>query len=100
MVKHVILWKLKDEYSNVEKNEIKKNIKTALEELNGKIPGLIDIKVYTGGLSSSTADLMLDAAFEDEAALKAYSVHPKHVAAADAFVRPYIALRSCLDFEA
>ena len=56
------------------------------------------MKVRIDGLSSSTADLMLDTTFEDEAALKAYAVHPKHIAAADSFVRPYTALRSCLDF--
>ena len=99
MVKHIILWKLKDEYSCEAKLEIKQNIKKALEGLKGEIPGLIDVKVQIDGLSSSTADLMLDAAFENEAALKAYAVHPKHVAAANTFVRPYTAVRSCLDFE-
>ena len=43
MVKHVILWKLKDEYSN--DSSIKEGIKTGLEGLKGQIPGLIDIKV-------------------------------------------------------
>lgn len=98
MVKHMILWKLKDEYSSKEKLVIKQNIKKSLEGLRGEIPGLIDVKVRIDGLSSSTADLMLDTTFEDEAALKAYAVHPKHIAAADSFVRPYTALRSCLDF--
>ena len=98
MVKHIILWKLKDEYSSKEKLVIKQNIKKSLEGLKGEIPGLIDVKVRIDGLSSSTADLMLDTTFEDEAALKAYAVHPKHIAASDSFVRPYTALRSCLDF--
>lgn len=99
MVKHIILWTLKDEYSADEKKEIKKNIKTALEALGGKIPGLLEIKVDIDGLSSSTADLMLDSSFESEEALKGYSVNPIHVKAADTFVRPFTANRSCLDFE-
>ena len=37
--------------------------------------------------------------FESEDALKAYAVHPEHVAVADGKVRPYTANRSCLDFE-
>ena len=41
---------------------------------------------------------MLDCTFTDEAALKAYSVHPAHVAVADSKVRPYTKVRSCLDF--
>lgn len=99
MVKHVIIWNLKDEYSDKEKSEIKRNIKTALEGLNGKVPGLVDICVYTDGLASSTADLMLDTVFESAEALKGYSVHPSHVHVADTFVRPYTAVRSCFDFE-
>lgn len=99
MVKHIIIWTLKDEYSSEEKAKIKLGIKNGLEGLMGKIPGLIDIKVNIDGLSSSNADLMLDSSFENEEALKGYAVHPEHVAVADNLVRPYTAQRSCLDFE-
>lgn len=99
MVKHVILWTLKDELSASEKEDIKKGIKEGLEGLAGKIPGMIDIKVNINGLASSTVDLMLDSTFESEEALKGYSIHPEHVAVADSKVRPYTKLRSCLDFE-
>ncbi len=100
MVKHIILWTLKNEYSDSEKKEIKANIKNGLEGLKGKIDGLLEIKVYTEGLSSSNADLMLDSSFESEEALKGYAVHPEHVNVADTFVRPFTATRSCLDFNA
>ena len=99
MVKHVIVWTLKDEYSAEEKESIKKGIKEGLESLKGKIPGLVDIKVNINGLESSNADLMLDSTFETEEALKGYSVHPEHVAVANGKVRPYTAVRSCLDYE-
>ena len=99
MVKHVILWTLKEEYSQEQKAEIKAGIKAGLEGLKGQIPGLLEIKVYTEGLASSNADLMLDSSFEDEASLKGYAVHPAHVAVADGKVRPYTASRVCLDFE-
>lgn len=99
MVRHVILWTLKDSYSAEEKAQIKAGIKEGLEGLAGQIEGLVDIKVYTEGLPSSNADLMLDSVFEDEAALKGYATHPKHVAVADGRVRPYTATRTCLDFE-
>lgn len=99
MVKHITLWNLKDEFSPEEKAEIKKGIKEGLEGLSGKIPGLTEIKVITEGLSSSTADLMLDSSFESAEALKGYSTHPLHVEVADAKVRPFTKQRSCLDFE-
>lgn len=100
MVKHIILWTLKPEFSEEEKINIRKGIKESLEALKGKIPGLVDIKVNaTSLLPSSNADVMLDSTFENEEALKGYAKHPDHVAAADSKVRPYTAIRSCLDFE-
>ncbi|MEY8391677.1 Dabb family protein [Lachnospiraceae bacterium] len=99
MVKHIILWKLKDGYSKEQMKHIKLEIKENLEGLKGKIPGLIDIKVITEGLAGSNADLMLDASFDNEEALKLYAVHPAHVTVADGKVRPYTAERNCMDFE-
>lgn len=99
MVKHVILWQLKDELDANQKIEVKKNIKTGLESLLGKIEGLTEIKVYIKGLDSSNADLMLYSVFENEAALTGYAVHPEHVLVADTKVRPFTKTRLCLDFE-
>lgn len=95
MVKHIILWKLKPE-NNTE--EVKCGIKEGLEALLGVIDGLVEIKVQTESLPSSNADVMLYSVFENEADLKAYAVHPKHVAVADTKIRPFTADRSCLDF--
>lgn len=100
MVKHIILWTLNPELSADEKNEIKAGIKAGLEGLVGKVPGLIDVKVNIDGrLDSSNADVMLDSTLESPEALKAYAMHPDHVAVANTKVRPYTAQRSCLDFE-
>ena len=99
MVKHIILWTLK-EMDEAQKEAVKAGIKEGLEGLKGKIPGLVDINVITDGrLPSSTADLMLDSTFETEEALKGYSKHPEHVAVADSKVRPFTASRACLDFQ-
>ena len=98
MVRHVILWKLKEEYSAEQITKIKKEIKEGLEGLKGQIPGLAEIKVNTDPLASSNCDLMLDSLFEDEAALKNYSGHPAHVAVADGKVRPFTASRVCMDY--
>lgn len=99
MVRHIILWKLK-ELPTEEKENVKQAIKEGLEGLKGQIPGLLDIKVHTGGLETSNADVMLESSFTDFAALKGYSVHPKHVEVANTRVRPYTEVRMCLDFEA
>lgn len=99
MVKHVILWTLKDEYQGADAQKVKEGIKEGLEGLKGQIPGLVDIKVNINGLPSSNADAMLDSTFESAEALKAYSTHPAHVAVADSKVRPFTKSRSCLDYE-
>ena len=99
MVKHIFLWTLKDSLSEEEKIQIKKSIKEGLESLKGVVPGLTDIKVQIDGrLASSNADLMLDCTLESEEALKGYAVHPAHVAIANSRVRPFTAIRSCLDY--
>lgn len=99
MVKHIILWQLKDGLSQQEKQQIKKDIKNGLEGLQGKIPGLLEIHVHTDGFSTSNADVMLDSSFEDEDALKGYAAHPEHVKVADSRVRPYTKVRMCMDFQ-
>lgn len=98
MVKHVILWKLKDDVAD--KAAVKMGIKSGLEGLKGVVPGLVEIVVRTEGLASSNADVMLDSTFESEAALKGYAVHPSHVAVANEKVRPFTQTRLCLDYEA
>ena len=100
MVKHIILWTLNPELTEKEKAAVKAGIKEGLEGLVGQVPGLIDVKVHIGGrLPSSNADVMLDSTLESAEALKAYAVHPAHVAVANGKVRPYTVQRACLDFE-
>ena len=96
MVKHVILWKLKDDVAD--KASVKAGIKAGLEGLKGVVPGLVEIVVRTEGLASSNADVMLDSTFESEAALKGYATHPAHVAVANGKVRPFTQTRLCLDY--
>ena len=99
MVKHIILWKLKSELSAEEKNAAKAEAKRRLEALNGKIDGLLSLKVEIEGLASSNADMMLDSEVTTAESLDGYQVHPLHVEAAG-FVRSVVETRLCLDFNA
>ena len=99
MLKHVILWTLKSELSEAEKQSARENTKAQLEALAGKIEGLVSIKVHIDGLSTSNVDMMLDSVFTDKEALARYAAHPLHVAAADNYIRPYYSERRCFDFE-
>ncbi|MBQ3118802.1 MAG: Dabb family protein [Clostridia bacterium] len=96
MVKHMIIWSLKDD---IDKESVKAEIKKQLEGLVGKIDGLLDMKIITNGLPSSKGDLLMDSTFESNDALKAYAVHSLHVAVADGIVRPNTASRAAYDYE-
>lgn len=98
MVRHVILWQLKEELSAEEKRTVCENMKRELEALVGTVPGLCALTVHIDSLATSNADAMLESELTDAAALAAYAVHPAHVAAADGFVRPFVKTRLCLDF--
>lgn len=99
MVRHVILWKLKESLSEEEKKKVAEGIKENLEALVGKVPGLVSLDIVTQALASSNADVMLDSLLENEEALKDYQKHPEHVKAADTYVRPYTEVRMCIDYE-
>lgn len=72
MVKHIVLYTLKD---GVEKDAAVKMIASHLEPLVGKIPGLLHLEVrraYNG------MDYALYSEFESREALTAYATHPLH----------------------
>ncbi len=96
MVKHIILWNLKEEFNT---SEIKTEMKAALEGLVGVVPGLLTMQIEISPLPSSNVDVMLYSELEDEAALKGYAVHPAHVNVADTKVRPFTKTRTVIDFE-
>lgn len=72
MVKHIVLYTLKD---GVDKKEAVKLIASVLEPLVGKIPGLLHLEIrpaYQG------LDYALYSEFESRQALADYAVHPLH----------------------
>ena len=97
MVKHMIVWKFKEDLEN--KDARAREIKTALEGLVGKIEGLVEMHILTEGLPSSSGDLMMDSSFESAEALALYQKHPLHVEIADGLVRPSMASRLSFDYE-
>ena len=85
MVKHMIIWKLKEE---IDQPAVKAAIKEALEGLLGKIDGLLEMKIHTEGYACSVGDLLMDSTFQSKEALDAYQAHPDHQAIANTLVRP------------
>ena len=98
MVRHIVAWSFKDGFSVEEKNQHRAKIKAGLEALVGRIDGLVEMKVCTDPLTSSTSDMLLNSLFESEQALKAYQIHPEHKKVS-AFVGEVMESRICLDYE-
>lgn len=99
MVRHLILWKLKESLTADEKSAVLLNMKENLEGLVGVVPGLVSLKIIINEMESSNADVMLDSVLESEEALKEYQGHPTHVEVANTYVRPYTEVRMCLDYK-
>lgn len=99
MIKHVIIWQLRDGLTEQEKKDVKKQIKEGLEGLIGIVPGLLEVKVYTEPLKTSNADILLDSTVENEEALKVYAGHPEHVKIKDGIIAPNVKSRVCMDYE-
>ena len=98
MVKHMIIWKLKEEYKDREGK--KREIKDRLEALVGKIPGLIDMQIHYDPMAGSAGDVFMDSTFEDAAALAAYQKNFLHLEVANSVVRPVVDQRLSFDYEA
>lgn len=99
MVKHVAIWKIRDELTPQQREVLSLKLKNGLEALLGQIDGLEHIKVYINMLDGSSGDIILESVHRDEEALIAYRNHPKHIEAAEAFVRPVAKDRVSADFE-
>ena len=92
MVKHIVMYTLKE---GVEKDEAVALIRSVLEPLVGKIPGLKCLEVrraYQG------IDYALYSEFESKQALAKYAVHPLHIEAKGHF-HHLLATRVSADYE-
>jgi Stress responsive A/B Barrel Domain. len=98
MIKHIVMWKLKDYAEGAEKLDNAKKIKTMLEGLKGVIG---QIKYIEVGVNTNTSDMAYDAVliseFEDEIKLNEYKNHPEHLKVAD-FVAKVREKRAVVDY--
>ena len=76
MVKHIVMWKIKD--TNDKQQNIDRMI-NMLTSLVGKINGLVSMEMGHNFNTSSEYDVVLYATFKNANALKYYQNHPEHV---------------------
>ncbi len=98
MVKHIVLFKLKDEVSADEKLAAMNNFKAAIEALPAKIPVIRKIEVGLNMNPSETWNIALYSEFDTLDDVKSYAVHPDHVAAGK-LLATVKESRACVDYE-
>lgn len=76
MLTHIAFLRFKENLDDSEKRYASVKLKRGLEDLNGKIDGLVRIKVENLLLETSNVDLMIMAQFENKEALQHYHTSP------------------------
>lgn len=97
MVRHVVCWNYKDGFTKEQNQDNAKKIKLDLENLKNLIDGIVSIEVVIDMLETSTPDILLNAVFTDEEALKQYQVHEEHIKVGR-FVGSVTQNRYCIDY--
>ena len=92
MVKHIVVYKLKE---GIDKEEAVKIIASVLEPLVGKIPGLTHMEIRS---CFNGSDYALYSEFESREALEAYATNPLHLEAKTHF-HHFIGTRTAADYE-
>ncbi len=100
MIKHIVIWKLRENTLPVEECEDALLIKEALENLVGKIPGLLKAEVGFDYLQKDTSgDIVLYSEFESKDALENYQNHPEHMKVGKNVVRPKTFDRKSINYK-
>jgi quinol monooxygenase YgiN len=92
MVKHIVIWKMKEDASDEQKLEMK----LRLTALNGKVPELLAIDI---GIDPDNGTMSLYSEFNSIDDLAVYQAHPDHQKVVE-FVKPLVAARSVCDYSA
>ncbi len=100
MIKHIVLWRLKDEAAGASKAQNAEQLVRMVGELAGIVPGLRHIEAGVDFEGSDAAwDVGLYSEFDSRDALDAYQVHPRHEALKQ-FVGQVRSDRAVIDYEA
>jgi hypothetical protein len=99
MIKHIVMWKLKDFAEGADRASNAVKMKNKLDACAALVPGTLKFEVALAqpGLEA-TYDIVLYSEFASKEALDAYADHPTHAA-----IKPFIGAvresRQCMDYQ-
>ena len=100
MIKHIVMWKLKESALGNDRSTNARLVKEKLEALAKKIPGLLKIEVGVDfSHTDSSSDVVLYTEFASRETLDDYQEHPEHVAV-NTFIMAVRSERRLADYEA
>lgn len=99
LIKHIVMWRLKDAAAGASKADNAAKIKEMLENLKGVIPEILHLEVGMNVLPSPAAyEVALYSEFASLEALAAYQRHPEHEKCKE-FIGQIAAERAVVDYE-
>ena len=98
MVKHIVLFKLRDDVPVEEKLVVMNSFKEAIEALPAKISVIRKIEVGLNMNPGETWTIALYSEFDNLDDVKFYATHPEHVAAGKILAETKES-RACVDYE-
>lgn len=98
MVKHIVLFKLKNEVPDEEKKVVMNKFKAAIEALPAKISVIRKIEVGLNMNPDESWNIALYSEFDTLDDVKFYASHPEHVAAGKILAETKES-RACVDYE-
>lgn len=98
MIKHIVMWKLKEVAECGDRLQNARKMKHDLEALKTKIPQIRHIEVGLNSIPSDASyDVALYSEFDSEKDLEIYQKHPEHLKVAD-FIAKARERRAVVDY--
>ena len=100
MVRHIVMFKLKEEFNGKTARENAEEAKARAEQLKDLVPSVEKMEVVCNAPAAdgTNYELALICDFQDMAGLDAYQKHPEHVKFG-AFISQMRESRACIDYE-
>lgn len=99
MIKHIVMWKIKEDVEETSKLESAKIVKETIEALKKDIKEIINLEVGINIIEGEGAyDIILNAEFASLEDLGIYQKHPAHVAVVK-IISQYLEAKVFVDYE-
>jgi hypothetical protein len=99
MIKHIVMWRIKNESDVLTKEQIGRKMKTDLEALHHVIPAIRKLEVGINCIPSDAAfDVSLYSEFNSLDDLQTYMNHSAHQKVVT-FIRSVVTARNVVDYE-